>query len=149
MDSASNEKLWYNKDEVYCYWVFIWAILSILFPKYYPFYPSYITGIILLVSGFIVAASPIFSDFSKLFIILYHLVVLLGYFIFKRSHNICIDILIFIIYMVFYFIKYKKSPYYMYMRMLNYNKVTDKSLDNNVSPDKINLKQLIAPQNIG
>tara|TARA_Y100000591_G_C21631770_1_gene593140 strand:+ start:350 stop:775 length:426 start_codon:yes stop_codon:yes gene_type:complete len=140
MNQQPTLNTWYNKDEIYCFWVFIWAILSILFPKYYPYYPSYLTGVILLISGFVISASPIFTQLSKLLIILYHLLVLLGYYIFKRDHNICIDILIFIIYMIFYLIKYKKSPYYTYMRQLNYYNKPQKT--------KITAAELISPNNI-
>ena len=109
-------KIVFYSDQIFCVWLFYWALLSALFPNYFKYYPTKVVSIIIFISGIINALSPNFDTLAKILILIYHSAVLVGYFLLKRRHSLCMDILIFVIYILYTAIKYKKSPYDVYLQ---------------------------------
>ena len=103
-------------DQVFCIWLFVWALLSALFPSIIPYYPTKITSIIAFVSGIIISTSNKFNIFAKIVIFVYHSLILLGYYLLQRKYCICIDILLLVIYILYMTIRYKKTPYDIYLQ---------------------------------
>ena len=109
-------KIQFNVDQIFCVWLFIWTILSTAFPSIITYYPTKITSVIAFVSGIIISTSNKFKIPAKIVIFMYHFLILLGYLVLERKHNLCIDILLFTIYILYMAARYNSSPYDTYIK---------------------------------
>ena len=66
-------KIVFYSDQIFCVWLFYWALLSALFPNYFKYYPTKVVSIIIFISGIINALSPNFDTLAKILILIYHM----------------------------------------------------------------------------